>query len=167
MKNFTKEELSKMTVDQLVKLATECSIVGRHKMKKCELIDSLMACMSAQEVQGDNSNDITQPADESSTEEVSEVKMKYLDNIEPGTIVAFKVMVRDNVKVKSAAVENISTKRKILKLVNKVGVEYIVPFSDIVWVRTTTRWPKAVYELLKGIRTYGEERCAAPGGCHN
>ena len=161
---FSKEDLEKLSVGNLVKLATERSIVGRHKMKKCELIDSLLSSESPQNEEVITPQENTNPTEEAPIQEVDVAKMKYLDNIEVGTIVAFKTVVCGKTKVKSAAVLNISARRKELKLANKVGIEFIVPFSDIIWVRTTTRWPKAVYELLKGVRTYGEENNATAGG---
>ena len=161
---FSREELEKLSVDNLVKLAATRSIVGRHKMKKCELIDSLLSSECPQNEEPIIPKENTNPTPAAPIQEVDSVKMKYLDNIEVGTIVAFKTVVCGKTKVKSAAVLNISARRKELKLANKVGVEFIVPFSDIIWVRTTTRWPKAVYELLKGVRTYGEENNATVGG---
>lgn len=79
-------------------------------------------------------------------------KQRYIENVEVGTIVAFKVVVCGIGKVKSAAVVNISIKRQMLKLVTKAEIEYVVPFKDILWVRTGKRWPKGVYELLKGLK---------------
>ena len=46
-----------------------------------------------------------------------------------------------------------STKNRKLKLETKYGASFIVPFDDVIWVRTNKRWPKGVYQLLKGIES--------------
>ena len=74
-------------------------------------------------------------------------KVKYVENAEIGTIVAFKL---PDGRVKSAKIERRSTSRRKLKLVTQYGAEFVVPYEDIIWVRTTKRWPKGVYNLLKG-----------------
>lgn len=74
-------------------------------------------------------------------------KSAYIENAEPGTVVAFKC---DDGKVRSAAIQNRSTKRQVVKLVTQYGREYVVPYSSILWVRTGKRWPRGVYDLLKG-----------------
>ena len=75
-------------------------------------------------------------------------RLEYVENAEVGTLVAFNT---PNGKVKSAMVENKSTKNRKLKLVTSYGVEYIVSYEDVVWVKTGTRWPRGVYRLLKGL----------------
>ena len=47
-------------------------------------------------------------------------------------------------------VTNKSVNRQLVKAENKVGKEFIIPFKDILWVRTGKRWPRGVYNLLKG-----------------
>jgi hypothetical protein len=34
------------------------------------------------------------------------------------------------------------------------GATHVIPFEDVLWVRTGARWPRGVYNMLKGI---GEE----------
>ena len=75
-------------------------------------------------------------------------KMPYIENIEIGTLVAFRL---SNGRVKSAKVTRKSTKNRKLKLETDYGAEYIVSYDDIVWVRTGKRWPRGVYKLLKGL----------------
>ena len=77
-----------------------------------------------------------------------EQKMSYIENIEIGTLVAFRL---SSGKVKSAKVTRKSTKNRKLKLETDYGAEYIVSFDDIIWVRTGKRWPRGVYRLLKGL----------------
>lgn len=74
-------------------------------------------------------------------------KMQYVEQIEIGTIVAFRLA---SGKVKSAKVVKKSTKNRKLKLETEYGAVYIASFDDVIWVRTGKRWPRGVYNLLKG-----------------
>ena len=92
---------------------------------------------------------------QSTRREVAELRecleQAYGDKI--GTLVAFRL---SNGKVKSAKVMKKSTKNRKLKLETNYGAEYIASYDDIIWVRTGKRWPRGVYNLLKGITN--EER---------
>ena len=78
----------------------------------------------------------------------SDGSCKYLDDLLPGTIVAFR---KPDLSVKSAKVLRKSTKDKKLMVQMKFGTNKIINFSDVIWVKTTERWPKWVFNLLKGI----------------
>lgn len=75
-------------------------------------------------------------------------KLGYIEGAKIGTLVAFKT---DTGTVKSAMIVKRSTKKRKFKLETKYGAQFIVSFDDILWVRTNKRWPKGVYQLLKGI----------------
>lgn len=81
-------------------------------------------------------------------EQKAEKKLGYIEGAKAGTLVAFKT---DNGKIKSAMIVKRSTKNRKLKLETKYGASFIVSFDDVIWVRTNKRWPKGVYQLLKGI----------------
>lgn len=81
-------------------------------------------------------------------EERTEKKLGYIEGAKVGTLVAFK---SDTGKVKSAMIVKRSTKNRKFKLETRYGAQFIVSFDDVVWVRTNKRWPKGVYQLLKGI----------------
>ena len=88
-----------------------------------------------------------------------EQKMSYIENIDIGTIIAFRL---SNGKVKSAKVTRKSTKNRKLKLETDYGAEYIISYEDVVWVRTGKRWPRGVYKLLKGqVDANGKETIKA------
>lgn len=74
-------------------------------------------------------------------------KQRYIDDLSPGTIIAFKL---PDGRVKSAKVTKKSSANKIAEVKTEYGAEYIIPFDSIVWVKTGKRWPKGVYNLLKG-----------------
>lgn len=129
------ENLEKKTRDELRVIAKELDIKGRGHMTKDQLVRAIASATSSE----------TAETPDGASSDSS--KMEYVENAEIGTIVAFKL---PDGRVKSAKIERRSTSRRKLKLVTQYGAEFVVPYEDIIWVRTTKRWPKGVYNLLKG-----------------
>lgn len=161
------EVLQQKTCKELREQAKDLEISGRWDMTKPELIEAILKAEEAKfsnvkaeaksatdEVGIDNqaSVEVEGKSEKESTSTNVEIdmnqKMSYIENIEVGTLVAFRL---SNGKVKSAKVIRKSTKNRKLKLETEYGAEYIVSFEDIVWVRTGKRWPRGVYKLLKGL----------------
>ena len=136
------ENLEKKTRDELRVIAKELDIKGRGHMTKDQLVEAIASATS---------NETAETPDGVSSDSS---KMKYVENAEIGTIVAFKL---PDGRVKSAKIERRSTSRRKLKLVTQYGAEFVVPYEDVIWVRTTKRWPKGVYNLLKGKVAQGDE----------
>lgn len=179
---MSREVLELKTKKELRVIATELEITGRWDMTKEQLIDAILRAKSAEVSEQKNAvEEIPQSANdeckvdnhecenvevedkvenESASVQVNmEQKMSYIENIDIGTIVAFRL---SNGKVKSAKVTRKSTKNRKLKLETDYGAEYIVSYNDIVWVRTGKRWPKGVYKLLKGqVDANGKETIKA------
>ena len=165
---MSKEFLEAKTRKELRAIATELNITGRWEMNKEQLIDAILGANNAEDSKRENvANENLQSAkdeckvdnhenveaenkveNESASIKVNmEQKMHYIENIDIGTIVAFRL---SSGKVKSAKVIRKSTKNRKLKLETDYGAEYIVSYEDIIWVRTGKRWPRGVYKLLKG-----------------
>lgn len=160
---MSKEILQSKTCKELRELAKEKNISGRWDMTKDQLIEAILG---AEVVKSTNESESAKDEgkvdnreacaeaeakveNESAGVEVDmKQKMRYVENIEIGALVAFRL---SNGKVKSAKVTRKSTKNRKLKLETDYGAEYIVSFDDIVWVRTGKRWPRGVYLLLKGL----------------
>ncbi len=179
---MSKEILEAKTKKELRVIATELEIVGRWDMTKEQLIDAILRAKSAEvsnqenvvdenpqsandECKVDNHECESVEAEDKVENESAgvqvnmEQKMSYIENIDIGTIVAFRL---SNGKVKSAKVTRKSTKNRKLKLETDYGAEYIISYEDVVWVRTGKRWPRGVYKLLKGqVDTNGKERVEA------
>lgn len=180
---MSRELLEAKTKKELRAVATELEITGRWDMTKPQLIDAILRAKSAEigelkkvvDANLPSANDeckIDDHADENNVEVENKVenesagvkinmeqKMTYIENIDIGTIVAFRL---SNGKVKSAKVARKSTKNRKLKLETDYGAEYIVSYDDIVWVRTGKRWPRGVYKLLKGqVDANGKEKVEA------
>lgn len=160
---MSRENLQKKTCKELRELAKELNISGRWDMTKDQLIDAILGAevventneseSAKDECKVDNQENVVEVEDkvekESANVDVDMAqKMPYIENIEIGTLVAFRL---SNGKVKSAKVTRKSTKNRKLKLETDYGAEYIVSFDDIVWVKTGKRWPRGVYKLLKGL----------------
>lgn len=182
---MSKEFLEAKTKKELRAIATELEITGRWDMTKPQLVDAILGAKSVENdnedvkligvvTKAESANDECK-VDNHECENVEaedkvenesagvkvnmEQKMSYIENIDIGTIVAFRL---SNGKVKSAKVARKSTKNRKLKLETDYGAEYIVSYDDIVWVRTGKRWPRGVYKLLKGqVDANGKEKIEA------
>lgn len=155
-----REELGSMLVVDLRNMASTYGIKNVKKYKKQELVDMICEIIDGQkptvvdedatvvveEVEDDNNN-IETETDELSEEEIAERRMPYVENAPIDTIVAFKLPTG---KVKSAKIINKSTKNRKLKVETAYGAQFIIPYDSVIWVKTGTRWPKGVYNLLKG-----------------
>lgn len=179
---MSREILEAKTKKELRVIATELEIVGRWDMTKEQLIDAILRAKSTEvgeqenvadenlqsandECKVDNHECENVEAEDKVENESADVKvnmeqkMSYIENIDIGTIVAFRL---SNGKVKSAKVTRKSTKNRKLKLETDYGAEYIISYEDVVWVRTGKRWPRGVYKLLKGqVDANGKETIKA------
>lgn len=127
---LTKPELIKSILETETKNNTECSV--KENVQSEEKIDSKVAKKKEKEM--------------AVAEDQFQNKVRYIEQAEVGTIIAF---YDENGKPNSAALENRSTSRKMLKLVTQYGKEFIVPYDKVIWVRTGNIWPNKVYRLLK------------------
>ena len=152
-----RKTLEGMTVKKLLKdYATPLNITGRHNMKKAELIQAILMTYASEEPQKFMSAATTVDKEvktekKRERKELTEVqkanKMRYIEKVEIGTIVAFKL---PGMKVKSAKVVRKSTKNRKFKVETTYGADFVISFDDVIWVKTNKRWPKGVYNLLKG-----------------
>ena len=151
-----REELGNMLVVDLRNMASTYGIKNVKKYKKQELVDMICEIIDGQKptvvdeevsVVAEDDNNIETVAEELSEEEIAERRMPYVENAPIDTIVAFKLPTG---KVKSAKIINKSTKNRKLKVETAYGAQFIIPYDSVIWVKTGTRWPKGVYNLLKG-----------------
>ena len=170
----TRENLNEMNVENLRKYASSVGVKKIRSFKKAELIeevikvcsevDAVDAVDAVDDVDGvDNSSsqpvevltdeDLTSFDEFEETDVVNEAEqankhLEYIENAEVGTIVAFRV----GDKVKSAKIINRSSARRKLKLETAYGRVYVVDYDDIIWVKTSSRWPRGVYELFSKVK---------------
>lgn len=177
---FTQAELLVMKKPEIMSIAKDMGIVrykGSSERTKADIIENILmvqneggkkdeeATKETASVSDEKAEQIEQPVKkqskvvtevqklkekkpELSEEEKAEKKMSYIEGANVGTLVAFRT---DNGKIKSAMIVKRSTKNRKFKLETKYGASFVVSFDDVVWVRTNKRWPKGVYQLLKGM----------------
>lgn len=152
---MSKENLQGLTMKELNERAKEVGAPRYAKGKRLSKDDLIEGILKAEGAEVPNE----EPAAE--TEPETEVKdngltdeerharhVKYVENVKVGTLVAFKTGPN---KAKSAMVMKRSTKNRKLKVVTKYGKESIISFDDVIWVHTNKRWPRGVYNMLKGM----------------
>lgn len=149
-----------MTCKELREVAKKYNISGRWDMTKDQLIEAIEAIAEATKVVEEteqvqeNKEATPQKTDVCECDSVEAEnkygsKMDYIEKVEIGVIVAFRLPTG---KVKAAKLMKRSTKKRLLKLETEYGAEFIVPFEDVIWVKTGRRWPRGIYNLLKGIK---------------
>lgn len=140
-----KKELSESKVRDLYKKATSLGIKGAWDMKKSEVIDSIIGVMVSEVMDGSE-----QGLDEPEEAEVKmdiKGKLEYVNNVSIGTLVAFNA---PDGRVRSAKVMKKSTRKRKLMVETEYGASFVISFDDVIWVKTGSRWPRGVYNMLKG-----------------
>lgn len=140
-----KKELSGSKVRDLYKQATSLGIKGAWDMKKSEVIDSIIGVMVS-EVIDDSGQSLDEP-EEAEVKMDIKGKMEYVNNVSIGTLVAFNAL---DGRVRSAKVMKKSTRKRKLMVETEYGASFIISFDDVIWVKTGSRWPRGVYNMLKG-----------------
>lgn len=140
-----KKELSGSKVRDLYKQATSLGIKGAWDMKKSEVIDSIIGVMVS-EVMDNFGQGFNEP-EEAEIKMDIKGKMEYVNNVSIGTLVAFNA---PDGRVRSAKVMKKSTKKRKLMVETEYGASFIISFDDVIWVKTGSRWPRGVYNMLKG-----------------
>ena len=133
-----------MTVAELRKMAPSLGVKNCRQYKKPELVEQILKAENNIEVE--EVSDVVPEEEETVVIDV-ERKVPYIEQAEIGTMVAFTL---PNGKVKSAKLINRSVKNRKIKLETSYGKQFVVSYDDVVWVRTNDRWPRGVYNMLKG-----------------
>ena len=159
-----KEELESKKVSEIAEICKSKKIphyVGRNRMTKAEMIGKILECEDiesdvkktieeAQEVPTATDVHLTVSCGKPKlVEEEHQLisKEERIANAAIGMLVAFHEP--DSGKMNTAKIVNKSTKKKMFKLETQYGAEFIVPYENVVWVKTGTRWPKGIYNTLK------------------
>lgn len=141
-----REQLMEMTVAELRKMAPSLGVKNCRQYKKPELVEQILKAENNIEVEEVFDADIPVESEETVVIDV-ERKVPYIEQAEIGTMVAFML---PNGKVKSAKLINRSVKNRKIKVETSYGKQFVVSYDDVVWVRTNDRWPRGVYNMLKG-----------------
>ena len=127
---MNREELGKKKARELMKLATSLGIKGAWNMKKDDLINQISG------LESDND------------------KNDRIQNAPIGTLVAFKA---PGGRIRSAKIKLRSTANRRLLVCTEYDAEYNISYDDVIWVKSGKRWPKGVYNLLKGRAADGKQ----------
>lgn len=82
-------------------------------------------------------------------------KQSYLDTLELGSLIAF--YNDNNTKYLSGKIIEFKD-NDVLLVETSYKTKYFVNKKDIKWVKTGKRWPKGVYQMLKGEKENVEEK---------
>lgn len=128
-------ELEKMNCNELHNICKENDIShyhGKNRFTKAEMIEAILSI-------------------ESNTKETPEEidRTKYIDDAEIGTIVAF---FDERGKARTAAIKSKDSNNKFIDVETEFGRQFRVPYDKVLWVKKGVRFPRGVYNLLKGIK---------------
>lgn len=160
--------LASLTVKELLKVAAEKNVRGRTAMKKTELIAAIetadaVVAEAENEVEEELKQQIEMYIEYENTETLDTIicasneewekeaafekkpKADYINKATVGVIVAFKVVD----KTISGMVEEVLSNEFVVKTKN--GIKFTVRKKNVVWVKTGLRWPRFIYEALKGV----------------
>lgn len=76
-------------------------------------------------------------------------KAEAIEKADVGTLIAF---IDEKGKPRTAKLVNRSSSRQVIKVTTEFDWTFIVPYDKVLWVRFGTRWPKTIYNMLKGYK---------------
>lgn len=128
------KSLRSKTVKELREIAKELNIVGRWEMNKKLLIENIEHIQEVLEIKK-----------EQEEMENKKTTKDYAKDIPVGTIVAFD----SKGKTYSAKIRKIT--EKTFEVETITGKIFDINKDSVIWYKTGARWPKFVYNKLKGI----------------
>ena len=146
--------MKEKTVKELREIAKELEIVGRWDMNKTQLIEAIEMAQAVQEL---SDEDIELESDciikennsnqSEGTQKVTKTTDDYLNNIEPGVLVAFKRNSKD-IAMSGKFVSFDENNDNLVYVESKKGTMFKITKANIIWVKTGARWPKWVFTLF-------------------
>lgn len=122
---------------ELLAIARAYQIVGRYDMKKQQLLDAIV--------------EVEKTLNEVAVNTASKSHDDYIKNLKSGDIVAFQFYSPFGRKIaRSAKIVDAYLDEEGVTVQDKIGNEYFIYKSNILWVKTGKRWPKFVYLMFKG-----------------
>ena len=150
---MTRNELENMTKENVAKVAKDLGVKrykGKSMLSKKELIDGICKVMESNDDAADVQKAINEAGEQVKNEIVidREVKDKRILSAPIGTLIAFHEP--ETGKLNTAKLTNRNKTKKLIKCETQYGKEFLISFSDVVWTKTGSRWPKSIYNELKG-----------------
>jgi hypothetical protein len=147
--------MEQKTVKELREIAKGYGITGRWNMSKEQLIKAIN---KVEDYIEEHSPDIPEKIQPEVNGEVTAISgkhndiSKYLDGLQPGTLVAFKYKGKGDVDrvLSGKYVETlVDLVNETIIIETKLGTKFTIPKASIIWVKTGTKWPKWVYALFE------------------
>ena len=149
---MTKNELENMTKENVAKVAKDLGVKrykGKSMLSKKELIDGICKAMESNDDAADAQKAINEAGEQVKEIVIDrEVKDKRILSAPIGTLIAFHEP--ETGKLNTAKLTNRNKTKKLIKCETQYGKEFLISFSDVVWTKTGSRWPKSIYNELKG-----------------
>lgn len=154
---MTRNELENMTKENVAKVAKDLGVKrykGKSMLSKKELIDGICKAMESNDDVADAQKAINEAGEQVKNEVKNEivvdrkVKDERILSAPIGTLIAFREP--ETGKLNTAKLTNRNKTKKLIKCETQYGKEFLISFSDIVWTKTGSRWPKSIYNELKG-----------------
>ena len=146
--------MKEKTVKELREIAKELEIVGRWDMNKTQLIEAIEMAQAVQELsdedielEGDCIIKENNSNQSEGTQKVTKTTDDYLNNIEPGVLVAFKRNSKD-IAMSGKFVSFDENNDNLVYVESKKGTMFKITKANIIWVKTGARWPKWVFTLF-------------------
>lgn len=169
---MTKIELLGLPKKDIANMCKEAGLPrykGKSELTKEEMIDNLLANVEFVDESYTRDDAIVVKQEEVKAEKdekpigieekveepepwVMKDRTALIEKAEVGTLIAF---YDEKGKPRTAALVNRSSKKKVVKLVTEFEREFIVPYDNVIWIKKGNRWPRGVYNLLKGYKTNG------------
>lgn len=159
MKKFTYEELAAMNCKSLRDVAKGLDVSGRWDMNKDTLIACIMdvqekfVCVDCDEekkeepeVKEENQKVVCESSDTPKNSNLEEME-KRVNRASVGTLVAFFDILG---KARTGKITEHTGSGIIAE--TEYGAKFLVTFDKVLWVKFNHRWPRWVYNLLKGIK---------------
>ena len=149
---MTRNELENMTKENVAKVAKDLGVKrykGKSMLSKKELIDGICKAMESNDDAADVQKAINEAGEQVREIVIDrEVKDKRILSAPIGTLIAFHEP--ETGKLNTAKLTNRNKTKKLIKCETQYGKEFLISFSDVVWTKTGSRWPKSIYNELKG-----------------
>lgn len=151
---MTRNELENMTKENVVKVAKDLGVKrykGKSMLSKKELIDGICKAMELNDDVADAQKAISEAGEQIKKNEIvvdRKVKDERILSAPIGTLIAFREP--ETGKLNTAKLTNRNKTKKLIKCETQYGKEFLISFSDIIWTKTGSRWPKSIYNELKG-----------------
>lgn len=150
---MTRNELENMNKTEVAKVAKDFGVKrykGKSMLSKEELINGICKALESKDDAADVQKAISEAGELVKKEIVidHEVKDERILSAPIGTLIAFREP--ETGKLNTAKLTNRNKIKKLIKCETQYGKEFLISFSDIVWTKTGSRWPKSIYNELKG-----------------